>query len=288
MPKPASVDEQAQAGHVRCHQDQGILFLCAIDVVMWAKDEDYDKARLDWFDAKRAMERDGSQLSEKFLQFKSKATDGKMRETDFLNVNQFFALALALPGKKTQRFKDAAAYLMAREFERQMGAKRQMTGYMLHGKSEAWAQARVEAKESTKALRTTLQETHIAGKPDYQGVFSAQNAGVFEMSKARIAAELGLSSSKAHEWREHLGQYAQKAIAEANEIAQARMKRTGGALSEGEQIEIVLRASQMAGSKLRDYAAFVGVDFLSGDPLNAEGNRIEKPKQVALLSSRGN
>lgn len=268
MPRPASLAEKPRNGYIRATTTTGKLLLCAIDVVMWAKDEGYEVARQSWRDAKRLIDAGQRQLVENFHQLKTKAPDGKMRETDFVDQEQFYRLALDLPGKKTAAFKDAAAYMMAQVATQAQRANQDVTSYVMSGKAVSWAVQRVQTKQSTKDLQRALLETHLTENPDFGRIFGAQTQALFAMSKARIVQELDLDKRHADSYRDHLGQYAQRAIMDACAAAEGRMRLLNRHLTDAEQVEIVMRASEIAGRAMRQLAEFAGEDFLTGHRMN--------------------
>jgi hypothetical protein len=283
MPIPAKLTDKAAQGFIRCEQQVGALVLVAIDVIMWAKDEDYDTAQISWRDAKTALARDESQLVEKIYTLKAKATDGKMRETDGINQEQLYRLALELPGKKTSRFKDAVAYILTRLSQEALKHSQNITAYVLSGYAAQWAQVRVEAKETQKVLNSGLVTNHENHDPDMGMIISQQNHALFEMNKSRIIEVLGLTPKQAATYRDFLGKYALKAVILANEMATDRMrnmKRTS--LDDVELCAIVLEAARYAAEMFRGAARFVGEDYLSGDPVDKDGKRIREmqPKLI--------
>lgn len=268
MPRPAPLTEKPRSGYIRATTSTGKLLLCAIDVVMWAKDEGYETAQKSWENAKAAMRKDETQLPYNLGQLKAKASDGKMRETDFVDQEQFYRLALDLPGKKTAAFKDAAAFMMAQVATQAQRANQDMTTYVMSGKAVSWAVQRVQTKQATKDLQRALLETHLTENPDFGRIFGAQTQALFAMSKARILQELDLDKRRADSYRDHLGQYAQRAIMDACAAAEGRMRLLGRHLTDAEQVEIVMRASEMAGKAMRQLAEFAGEDFLTGRRVN--------------------
>lgn len=277
MPIPAKLTEKARRGYIRCEQQVGGLILVSIDVIMWAKDEGYDTAQISWRDAKIVLTRDESQLVEKIYTLKAKASDGKMRETDGINQEQLYRLALELPGKKTSRFKDAVAFILNRLTQEAQKHNQDVTSYVLTGYAAQWAQARVEAKEAQKVMSGTLISTNATHEPDFSTIYSQQNQALFAMSKARIIEVLGLSSKQADRYRDFLGKYALKAIAMANEMASDRMRNMKRKdLINAEQLEIILEASRLAAEMARKASEFVHEDYLSGDPVDNQGRRIRE------------
>ena len=58
-----------------------------------------------WSDLKRKLTEEGSQLYENIVQFKMKANDGKMRETDTLDTKGILRLIESIPSQKAEPFK---------------------------------------------------------------------------------------------------------------------------------------------------------------------------------------
>ncbi len=282
MPRPAPLTAMAQPGFIRCTDDRKNLLLCAVDVVMWAKDEDYETARISWRDAKTAWKRDESQLVEKLYQLKARSSDGKMYETDFIDQEQLYRLAFDLPGKKTARFKDAVAHLLSALTREASKYGQSVMDYVMSGRAASWAMHRVDAKLAQANLNSALKATHFLNAPKYGQVLSAENEALFEMSKQRIILELDLTQSQAQHYRDFLGEYAQRAIYEACDMAEKRLKYLGRDLTDEEQLAIVMRASQISARAMRDAAEFVGEDFLSGDPLDDKGHRLRQVQRKML------
>jgi hypothetical protein len=268
MPRPAPLTEKPRSGYIRVSTATGKLLLCAIDVVMWVKDEGYETARMSWADAKRLRNSESDQPLGSFQQLKAKAPDGKMRETDLIDQEQFYRLAFDLPGKKAARFKDAAAYMMAQVTVQAQKANQDVTSYIMSGKAASWATQRVQTKQATRDLQRTLFETHVTENPDFGRIFGAQTKTLFAMSKARILQELDLDKRHANDYRDHMGEYAQRAIMDACRAAEGRMRFLNRHLTNDEQIEIVMRASEMAGKAMRQLAEFAGEDYLTGHRMN--------------------
>jgi hypothetical protein len=284
MPRPAPLTDEPRQGFIRCKNESGEAQLCAIDTVMWAKDENYETARQSWKDAKTAWERDGGELVENIYQLKARAADGKMRDTDFINQEQLYRLAMELPGKKTARFKDAVAYILTALSKEAAKYGQSVMDYVRSGHANSWAVGRVDAKSAQVSVNSALKSTHESASPDYQRLAMAQNQALFNLSKQRIIVELDLTPSQSTHYRDFLSEYAQRAITDACNMAEKRLRRLGRALTDEEQVVIVMRASEIAARTARDTAAFMEEDYLSGDPVDKDGKRIPtRFKQPKLL-----
>lgn len=157
------------------------------------------------------------------------------------------------------------------------------TAYQLKGKPADWALMRVEQKDSHRILSDALHETHENHKPDFGAVFGAQYKALFDKSKRAIVMELNLTDKESDNLRDHLGKWALEALKLASSAAADKMRILNRDLTTDEQETIVIHFAKLFAPTLRAAAEAIGVNFLSGDLLDTDGNRIEKPKQVALI-----
>lgn len=150
-----------------------------------------------------------------------------------------------------------------------------ITAYQLQGHSIDWSKFRANGIDAHKSLANTLKTTHNThSDPDYGRIFGAQTTALFNKAKAVIVEELGLTPSQAANLRDHLGAFALNALGTASMTASARMKREAKPLTDAEQVEIVSVAARLIAPGMKAAAEFAGVDFLSGDPLDAAGHRV--------------
>ena len=66
---------------------------------------DSPRPRKYWFDLKKRLLEEGSELSANIGQLKMQAPDGKMRETDVGTTKQILRLVQSIPSKKAESFK---------------------------------------------------------------------------------------------------------------------------------------------------------------------------------------
>ncbi len=64
-----------------------------------------DNPRRYWSDLKRKLAAEGSELYEKIVQLKMKATDGKMRLTDVADTEQLLRIIQSIPSPNAEPFK---------------------------------------------------------------------------------------------------------------------------------------------------------------------------------------
>ena len=163
-----------------------------------------------------------------------------------------------------------------------------VTAYRMNGKPEDWANTRVDTKQSHDALKNALTTMHadtpLEKEPDYGRMFGAQYIGLFNKAKAVIVEELGLTTAQAKNLRDHLGFYALQALNIASSAAADRIKTEGHELTNDEQWAIVIEAARLVAPAFKATAAFARRDFISGDPVDEQGNRL-RASQPKLLNT---
>lgn len=168
---------------------------------------------------------------------------------------------------------------------KQLKRSENVTAYQILGRTQQWAERRVDTKESQKKLNAQLADTHITHKPDYGRVGQAQNAGLFEMTKRQIVEYLGIPANKASAWRDYLGRYALEAVDLVNDASAKKMAELKRELTTEEQVGIVNGFAQRAARIMKDAADMRGIDFVSGAPLDKDGNPIID-RQMRLADGR--
>lgn len=122
-------------------------FFSVIDVVQVLSES--KNARRYWSDLKiKLKDIEGFvELYEKIVQFKIKAPDGKMRETDCANAETLFRIIQSIPSKKAEPFKRWLAqvgYERVQEIENpELAQQRMRELYRAKGYSDAWIEKRI-------------------------------------------------------------------------------------------------------------------------------------------------
>ena len=101
-----------------------------------------------WNDLKRKLINEGSQVSEKIVQLKMLAKDGKLRETDALDTRGILRLIESVPSPKAEPLKVWLANLGSERidevFDPELSIKRGIDYYRKRGYSDSWIEARLK------------------------------------------------------------------------------------------------------------------------------------------------
>lgn len=130
-----------------------------------------DRPRQYWSDLKRQLtDKEGfSELSDKIEQLKMPAPDGKLRETDAVNVETLFRLIQSIPSPKAEPFKKWLAkvgYERIQEIQNpEIGVKRAILQWQIEGHTDDWIDARIRSIVTRKELTNEWKDRGIH---DYQ------------------------------------------------------------------------------------------------------------------------
>ena len=119
-----------------------------------------------WSDLKRKLIDEGSEVHEKIVQLKLKAKDGKMRETDTLDIKGILRLIESIPSPKAEPFKMWLAKLgsdkIDETFDPSRGIDQMINFYLKKGYTLEWIEARIKAIIDHKKLTNTWKENGVA------------------------------------------------------------------------------------------------------------------------------
>ncbi len=123
-----------------------------------------------WFKMKiRVKTDDGFELSTICRQFKLKATDGKMRETDLANTQTLLRIIQSIPSPKAEPFKQWLAKVgyerMQEISDPGQSIDRARENWQKIGRSEKWIQQRMTGQETRNKLTDYWKESGVE-KPD--------------------------------------------------------------------------------------------------------------------------
>lgn len=123
-----------------------------------------------WSDLKRRLTDEGSELYEKIVRLRLKAQDGKLRETDTLDIKGIFRLIESVPSPKAEPFKLWLASLgndrINEVFDPEIAIKRAIDYYRNRGYSDKWIETRLKGILNRNKLTDIWKENGI--KKDFE------------------------------------------------------------------------------------------------------------------------
>ena len=122
-------------------------YFSVVDVIGALTDNDYQKSRNYWKWLKNKLNEEGSELVSNTNRLKLKAQDGKMRETDVLDMKGIFRLIESVPSPKAEPMKMWLASLgkerIDEVFDPEIAGNRIINYYRNKGYSDEWIKKRL-------------------------------------------------------------------------------------------------------------------------------------------------
>ncbi len=151
---------------IRSHWDavKEIWYFSVIDIIEILTDS--PNPRDYWFKMKiRVKSDDGFELSTNCRQFKLKAADGKMRETDVADTKTLLRIIQSIPSPKAEPFKQWLAKVgyerMQEISEPSLSLDRARENWQKVGRSQKWIQQRMTGQETRNKLTDYWKETGV-------------------------------------------------------------------------------------------------------------------------------
>ena len=138
-------------------------FFSVVDVIAVLSESSVPKRY--WSDLKRKLTLEGSQLYEKIVQLKFKASDGKNYATDCLSTQDLLRLIQSIPSPKAEPFKQWLArvgYERIQEIaDPAQSIDRAREHWQKMGRSEKWIQQRMTGQETRNKLTDYWQQNGV-------------------------------------------------------------------------------------------------------------------------------
>ena len=144
-------------------------YFSVIDIIEILTDS--NNSRRYWSDLKIKLKQEGSQLYEKIVQLKMKASDGKMRMTDAADTEQILRLIQSIPSPKAEPFKTWLAKVGYERIEEtedpEIAFDRAMETYLKKGYSTNWINQRLKSIEVRKELTDEWEKRGVKKGQEY-------------------------------------------------------------------------------------------------------------------------
>ncbi len=234
--------------------------------------------------AKIALSTSGYKPDDHIAEFGNMIQVGKgaQREVIDFKLSRFACYHIAQEGDASkEKVAEAKTYFLIQTRKQELSDDKKnlkrsqdVTAYQIKGKSQDWAEARVDSKTSQQALTKALIATHETHSPDYAAIGGTVNQELFDMTKNEIVEYLGLLPKDAKNYRDHLGRYALVALKEVNYTSAARIKSLKRELTTDEQVSIVRFVVRKVAPLMNELAEYAGQDFVSGAELDSSGKAL--------------
>ncbi|MFY8191239.1 MAG: Bro-N domain-containing protein [Bacteroidia bacterium] len=161
-----------------------------------------------WFKMKiRVKTEDGLELSTICRQFKLKATDGKMRETDCANTQNLLRIIQSIPSPKAEPFKQWLAkvgYERLQEInDPSQSIDRARENWQKLGRSEKWIQQRMTGQETRNKLTDYWQESGVKKGDEFAALTNIIHQ---EWTGLTVKKHKDLKGLKSQNLRDHMSE----------------------------------------------------------------------------------
>ena len=144
-------------------------FISVVDVVEALTGS--SRPRKYWSDLKIKLLDEGSEVSEKIGQLKLKASDGKYRMTDVVDIEGMFRIIESIPSKNAEPIKVWLAKLGSERidetFDPSIAVQRAIDTYRAKGYSEDWIIKRIKGIQDRKKLTDVWNENGVTEVKEY-------------------------------------------------------------------------------------------------------------------------
>lgn len=163
---PIQLLKQFEGSRIRSlwNEDEEEWYFSVVDVVAVLTES--NNPRRYWSDLKRKLQAEGSQVYDKIVHLKMKASDGKLRMTDAATTSQILRIVQSIPSPKAEPFKLWLAQVGTERIEEtidpEQGISRALETYLKKGYSPEWVNQRLQAISVRKELTDEWTERGVS------------------------------------------------------------------------------------------------------------------------------
>ena len=151
------------------NNDEEKYYVSVVDIVSVLTES--NDGRKYWNKLKQRLKEEGNETVTNCHQLKLKASDGKMRLTDVVDIEGMFRLIESIPSKKAEPIKLWLAHLgkerIDEEYDPEITINRAIEIYKRKGYSEEWINQRIKGINVRNDFTNELKESGIKGNKDF-------------------------------------------------------------------------------------------------------------------------
>ena len=153
------------------NEEEEKWYFSVVDIVAVLTENDYQAGRKYWKTLKMRLNQEGSELVTNCYQLKMQANDGKLRDTDVMNMQQILRLIQSIPSKKAEPLKLWLAQVgkerIDEAYDPEIAINRALDIYRKKGYSEEWINQRLKTIDIRKEFTDELKEKGIDSGKDF-------------------------------------------------------------------------------------------------------------------------
>lgn len=235
-----------------------------------------------WYKMKiRVADEDGFEPSTVCRQFKLRAPDGKMRETDIANTEGVLRIIQSIPSPKAEPFKRWLAkvgYERIQEIEDpELATKRTKTLYKLKGYSDSWIEKRMRGIAIREELTDEWKKRGVKENLEYAILTAEISKATFGMSPGQYKKYKGL---KQENLRDHMNDL-ELIFSMLGEASTAKITKDKNAKGFVENKISAQKGGQIAGDARRK------LELESDGEVMTKENYLTEPQGRKKISAKG-
>ena len=153
------------------NKEEEKYYISVVDVIAVLTESNYQDSRNYWKVLKFRLKEEGNETVTNCNQLKLKATDGKMRLTDVVDIEGMFRLIESIPSKKAEPIKIWLAHLgkerIDEEYDTEITINRALEAYRRKGYSDDWINQRLKSIDARKDFTDELKNNGIENGKDF-------------------------------------------------------------------------------------------------------------------------
>lgn len=176
---------------IRRESRNGVTFYSMVDIC--ASITGTEHARQYWADTKKRLKSDGFQLSEKILQLKLTAPDGKKRATDVADVETCMRIVQSIPSPKAEPIRQWLARVAVEHIKDTINPnraiERRKAKLIAAGRDPLYIEARISGVMTVSDFKDTLYR--VCPTINFGVAFNTEYRGLFGMTAAQLRESRG-------------------------------------------------------------------------------------------------
>lgn len=220
-----------------------------------------------WSDLKRQLtEKEGFfELYGKIVQFKLRAPDGKLRETDCANTETLLRIIQAIPSPKAEPFKQWLAkvgYERIQELaDPAQGLDRARENWQKLGRSEKWIQQRMTGQETRNKLTDYWKEAGVTAPDEFALLTNIIHE---EWTGLKVREHKELKGLKTQNLRDHMSE-AELIFTALAELSTRQIADSDAAIGLTENARASKKGGAVAKNARRELEAKTGKSVVTGE-----------------------
>ena len=259
-------------------KEQEKYFISVVDIVSVISES--KDGRKYWNKLKQRLKNEGNETVTNCHQLKLKATDGKYRITDVVDIEGMFRIIESIPSKNAEPVKQWLAKLgserIAETFDPSLAVQRSIDLYRAKGYDEKWIAKRIKGIQDRKGLTDIWKNGGITEGKEYAILTNEIYKEWSGMTAKQYKSFKGLRKESL---RDNMTDV-EVALADLGELATREIAKRKNPKGLDENIEVAKRGGKIAGNTRKNLEKEIGDGVVTSN--NVLGYQYEDDKELTV------